>query len=118
MRQGPLAGRYPVVAAMVVSALVPYLVLSAALQPLAPIIAGQLHMSPQAMNLSLGMANAAYAVGNVAALLFFGRVSDRAGRRLIALSGIATLIVAALVFLLADGIASLYIARASAGPFR
>src|SRR5436853_318972 len=35
MRQGPLAGRYPAVAAMVVSALVPYLVLSAALQPLA-----------------------------------------------------------------------------------
>ena len=39
---GPTAGRYPAVAAMVVFALVPYLALSGALQPLAPIIAEQL----------------------------------------------------------------------------
>ena len=38
MRQGPLAGRYPAAAAMVIFALVPYLGLSAALQPLTPII--------------------------------------------------------------------------------
>ena len=43
LRPGPLAGRYPAAAAMVVFSLVPYLVLSAALQPLTPIIAGQLH---------------------------------------------------------------------------
>jgi MFS family permease len=77
MRQGPLAGRYPVVAAMVVSALVPYLVLSAALQPLAPIIAKQLHMSAQAMNLSLGMANAAYAIGTVLAVQLALRLPQR-----------------------------------------
>ena len=57
-RQGPLAGRYPAVAAMVILALVPYLALSAALQPLAPIIAGQLHMSLQAMSLTEGLGNA------------------------------------------------------------
>ena len=34
MRQGPLAGRYPAVAAMVTLALIPYLALSAALDPL------------------------------------------------------------------------------------
>ena len=45
MRQGPLAGRYPAAAAMVIFALVPYLGLSAALQPLTPIIGQQLHMS-------------------------------------------------------------------------
>ena len=39
MRQGPLTGRYPGVAAMVVFALIPYLGPSAALQPLSPIIA-------------------------------------------------------------------------------
>jgi MFS family permease len=72
-----LAGRYPVVAAMVVSALVPYLVLSAALQPVAPIIAEQLHMSPQAMNLSLGMANAAYAIGTVLAVQLALRLPQR-----------------------------------------
>ena len=54
MRQGPLAGRYPAAAAMVIFALVPYLGLSAALQPLTPIIGGQLHMSPQTMSLASG----------------------------------------------------------------
>lgn len=65
MRQGLLAGRYPAVAAMVVFALIPYLVLSAALRPIAPIIAQQLHMSEHAMNLTEGLANAGYALGTV-----------------------------------------------------
>ena len=70
MRQGPLAGRYPAAAAMVIFALVPYLGLSAALQPLTPIIGGDLHMSPQTMSLGLGLANAGYAVGTVLAVQF------------------------------------------------
>jgi MFS family permease len=70
MRQGPLAGRYPAAAAMVIFALVPYLGLSAALQPLTPIIGKQLHMSTQTMSLGLGMANAGYAVGTVLAVQF------------------------------------------------
>ncbi len=41
-RKGSLAGRYPAVAAMVMFALIPYLALSAALQPLTPIIVRQL----------------------------------------------------------------------------
>jgi MFS family permease len=65
MRQGPLAGRYPAVAAMVVLALIPYLVLSAALQPISPIIADQLGASAQTMSLASGMANAGYALGTV-----------------------------------------------------
>jgi hypothetical protein len=68
MRQGPLAGRYPAVAAMVMFALIPYLALSAALSPLTPIIAKQLHMSLQTMSLSSGLANAAYAAGTVLAV--------------------------------------------------
>jgi nucleotide-binding universal stress UspA family protein/MFS family permease len=67
---GPLAGRYPETAAMVVLFLVPYLTLSAALQPLAPIIAGQLHMSLQTIGLATGLANAGYAVGTVLAVQF------------------------------------------------
>lgn len=70
MRQGLLAGRYPAAAAMVIFALVPYLGLSAALQPLTPIIGHQLHMSMQTMSLGLGMANAGYAVGTVLAVQF------------------------------------------------
>ena len=64
MRQGPLAGRYPAAAAMVMFALIPYLALSAALGPVTPIIARQLHMSLQTMSLESGMGNAAYAVGH------------------------------------------------------
>jgi nucleotide-binding universal stress UspA family protein/MFS family permease len=66
--EGPLAGRYPAAAAMVILFLVPYLGLSAALQPLAPIISVQLHMSPQTLGLATGLANAGYAVGTVLAV--------------------------------------------------
>jgi nucleotide-binding universal stress UspA family protein/MFS family permease len=66
--EGPLAGRYAAAAAMVVLFLVPYLGLSAALQPLAPIISAQLHMSPQTLALASGLANAGYAVGTVLAV--------------------------------------------------
>jgi MFS family permease len=70
MRQGPLAGRYVAVAAMVMLALIPYLALSAALGPLTPIIGRQLHMSMQTLSLSSGLANAAYALGTVLAVQF------------------------------------------------
>src|SRR5580692_1314998 len=77
MRQGPLAGRYPAVAAMVMFALIPYLVMSAALGPLTPIIAKQLHMSLQTMSLSSGLGNAAYAVGTVLAVQFAQHLPQR-----------------------------------------
>jgi MFS family permease len=77
MRQGPLAGRYPAVAAMVMFALIPYLALSAALQPLTPIIAKQLHTSLQTMSLSSGLANAAYAAGTVLAVQFAQHLPQR-----------------------------------------
>src|SRR6202008_4959234 len=70
MRQGRFAGRYPAAAAMVIFALVPYLGLSAALQPLAPTIGQQLHMSAQTISFGLGLANAGYAVGTVLAVQF------------------------------------------------
>jgi MFS family permease len=65
--------------------------------------------------ITLTLIYAAYAVGNVAALLFLGRFSDRVGRRLTALSALATLIVATLVFLFAKGVAALYMARILSG---
>jgi hypothetical protein len=77
MRQGPLAGRYGAVATMVMFALIPYLALSAALAPLTPIIARQLHMSLQTMSLSSGMANAAYAAGTVLAVQFAQHLPQR-----------------------------------------
>jgi MFS family permease len=77
LRPGPLAGRYPAVAAMVILFLVPYLVLSSALQPITPFIAGTLHLSPQTMSLASGMANAAYAVGTVLAVQFAQHLPQR-----------------------------------------
>ncbi|WP_333770577.1 MFS transporter [Streptomyces sp. IBSBF 2435] len=77
MRQGPLAGRYPAVATMVVLALVPYLALSAALGPITPLIARELGMSLQAMNVTAGMANAGYAVGTVLAVQFAQHLPQR-----------------------------------------
>ena len=77
MRQGPLAGRYPAVAAMVMCALIPYLALSAALQPLTPIIAKQLHTSLQTMSLGSGLANEAYAAGTVLAVALAQHLPQR-----------------------------------------
>jgi MFS family permease len=77
MRLGRLAGRYPAAAAMVVSALIPYLALSAALQPLTPLIARHLHMSLQTFSLGAGMANAGYAVGTVLAVQFAQHLPQR-----------------------------------------
>jgi MFS family permease len=62
---------------MVICALVPYLALSAALQPITPIIAKQLHTSLQTMSLASGLANAGYAVGTVLAVLLAQHLPQR-----------------------------------------
>src|ERR1700761_2850335 len=77
MLKGPLAGRYPAVAAMVLLALIPFLALSAALDPLTPIIGAQLHMSSQTLSLSSGLGNAAYALGTVLAVQFAQHLPQR-----------------------------------------
>ncbi|HTU72651.1 MAG TPA: MFS transporter [Trebonia sp.] len=68
MPKGPLAGRYMMVATMVIVALVPYLTLSAALGPVGPVIALRLHMTLQTFFLANGMANAGYAAGTILAV--------------------------------------------------
>src|ERR1700712_3779326 len=105
MRQGPLAGRYPAVAAMVTLALIPYLALSAALDPLVPVISADLHMSAQAMSLSSGLGNAAYAVGTVLAVQFAQHLPQR--RMLL---GYATLLVVGSVLAASAQNAGMYIA--------
>src|SRR3984885_7946741 len=77
LRPGPLAGRYPAVAAMVVLFLVPYLALAAALQPITPLISGTLHISPQATSLATGMPNPPSAAGTARALQFPQRLPQR-----------------------------------------
>ena len=62
---------------MVVFALVPYLALSAAIGPITPVIAHQLHMSLQTMSLASGLGNAGYAVGTVLAVQFAMHLPQR-----------------------------------------
>ncbi len=77
MRPGSLAGRYSAAAAMVIFALVPYLAVSSALQPLTPIIAHDLHTSLRTMSFASGMANAGYAVGTVLAVALAQHLPQR-----------------------------------------
>jgi MFS family permease len=62
---------------MVVFALIPYLALSAALAPLTPTIARDLHTSLQTMSLGYGLANAGYAVGTVLAVALAQHLPQR-----------------------------------------
>jgi hypothetical protein len=68
--RGPLANSYPAAVALVVFALIPYLALSSAINPLLPVLSKSLPLSRQALQLTTGMANAAYAFGTVIAVQF------------------------------------------------
>src|SRR5689334_10156619 len=61
--------------------------------------------------ITLTLIYAAYVIGNLTALLFFGRVSDEIGRRRTTLPAMAVAAVSALVFLFAENVISLYIGR-------
>ena len=63
--RGPLVKSYWSAVLLVVCALVPYLALSSAVGPLRPILGRDVHLSTQALSLSFGLANAAYALGTV-----------------------------------------------------
>ena len=63
--RGPLVNSYWSAVLLVICALVPFLALSSALFPLIPIIGPDVHLSTQALALTLGLSNAAYALGTV-----------------------------------------------------
>src|SRR5919204_100208 len=102
--RGPLADSYVSAVALVVFALTPYLALSTALAPVTPMITKSLGMSRQSFELTLGMANAAYAFGTVAAVQFQVRLR---GRRMLVLY--ATLLVAGSVLAAAARTPALFI---------
>jgi len=80
--RGPLADSYPAAVALVVFALIPYLALSSAINPLLPVLSKSLPLSRQALQLTTGMANAAYAFGTVIAVQFAVHLR---GRRMLVL---------------------------------
>jgi len=65
--------------------------------------------------ITLTLIYAAYVLGNLAALLLFGRLSDEIGRRRTAMIAMAIAIVSAVVFLFARGVAALYAGRILSG---
>jgi MFS family permease len=58
---------------------------------------------------------AIYVLGNLTVLLFFGRLSDQIGRKPATLIGMAVLIAATLVFLIATNVKYLFVARVLSG---
>jgi MFS family permease len=65
--------------------------------------------------ITLTLVYAVYVVGNLASLMWFGRLSDTFGRRATALPAIGVTIVGSLVFLFATGTAELYVGRILTG---
>jgi predicted MFS family arabinose efflux permease len=65
--------------------------------------------------ITLTLVYSVYVIGNLAALLLFGRISDTAGRRPVALAAMAVAAVSALVFLFAGNVVSLDVARILSG---
>ena len=64
---------------------------------------------------TLTMIYAVYVLGNMVALLIFGRLSDQIGRRSVSLASLAFALVSTLVFLFAQGTAWLFVARVISG---
>jgi MFS family permease len=65
--------------------------------------------------IELTLIYATYVVGNLAALLLFGGISDRVGRRKTAIPAMAIGIVSAMVFMAATSVVLLYLARMLSG---
>jgi MFS family permease len=69
-RRGPLADSYSAAVLLVVFALVPFLMLTAAMLPLQSLIAKSVGLSTQALNVTIGLSDAGYAFGTVLAVQF------------------------------------------------
>src|ERR1700689_4316892 len=65
--------------------------------------------------ITLTLVYAVYVLGNLVALLFFGRLSDQIGRRITSLPAIGVGIAGAVVFAMASGTPWLFVARALSG---
>jgi MFS family permease len=72
-----LADSYLAAVGLVVFALIPYLALTSAMTPLTPVLTKSVHLSQQSLQLTSGMANAAYAVGTVLAVQFAQHLRQR-----------------------------------------
>jgi MFS family permease len=79
--------------------------------PLYPIYQQRIHFS----DLIVTVVFAAYGIGVIATLLLVGPLSDRYGRRQLLLPGLAVAAASSIVFLLAQGLAALFVGRVLSG---
>jgi hypothetical protein len=70
VRRGPLANSYLGAVALVICALVPFLMLTGAVFPLLPALSASLGLSKSMLTLAFGLADGAYAFGTVLAVQF------------------------------------------------
>ncbi len=92
-RRGPLADSYLGAVALVICALVPFLMLTGALFPLLPILSQDLGLSKSALEITIGLSDGAYAFGTVLAVQFAVHLP---ARRLL-LGYVSTFLVAAVL---------------------
>jgi MFS family permease len=76
-RNGPLADNYWAAVALVILALTPFLVLTSAVSALNELIAKSVHLSEAELQMTTGMANAAYCFGTVLSIQLITRVRPR-----------------------------------------
>jgi MFS family permease len=76
-RNGPLADNYWAAVALVILALTPFLVLTSAVSSLNELIAGSVHLSEPELEMTTGMANAAYCFGTVLSIQLITRLRPR-----------------------------------------
>ncbi|HTW20656.1 MAG TPA: MFS transporter [Mycobacteriales bacterium] len=76
-RSGPLADSYPAAVVLVVVALAPYLMLTAAVLPLSTVLATSVGLSKESFTIVLSMSDAAYAFGTVLAVQFAQHLRPR-----------------------------------------
>jgi len=93
------------------SIVVSFLAASAAPTPMYALYARQWGFSALATTVVFGV----YALAVLAGLLTFGRVSDYTGRRPVLLTGLAVQVVATVLFITADGLGTLLLARVVQG---
>ena len=79
--------------------------------PLYPLYQQRIHFS----DLIVTVVYAAYGIGVLATLLLAGGLSDQYGRRALLIPGLAVAAVSSIVFLLANGLAALFIGRVLSG---
>src|SRR5215217_2339366 len=103
----PLIAAYP----LLITLLAVALGVSGAPAPLYGVYEREWHLAPITTTLVFGV----YAVAALGSVLVSGQVSDRYGRKPLLVAAVVTMIVGLVIFMTAQGVAALFVARALHG---